>query len=237
MAKLAYIPKSDSGKLQLLTNFVNKIGIHAARFNISPAEVTSVKNDLAMFKYALKMQEAFKTFKQSISTYKNLMRDGNEDEILGSSPVDPNIPAPPFAINQGIFKRFRRLVARIKAHPAYTEAIGEDFGIVGDEHVVDIHQLKPELKGRIVVGHPVIIWKKGVAEALDIYVNRKDGKGFVFLTTDSHPDYTDKHPMPKDVESIVWEYKAAYRINDEQVGKFSNIIRIAVTKQVGKSKK
>jgi len=185
-----------------------------------------------MFKYALQMQEAYKTFKQSISAYKNLMRDGDPDELLGALGTVPIIPAPPFNIYQGIFKRVRRLVAQIKAHQNYTIAIGEDLGIVGDEHVVDIHQLKPVLKSRLDAGHPVIIWKKGIAEALDIYVDRRDGKGFVFLATDNHPDYTDKHPMPKDVESIVWEYKAIYKIADKQVGKYSNSISVTVTRKV-----
>jgi len=220
------------GKLQFLRNFNTKLKTHAVNFGISAAEVTYVENATDMFGYLLRMQESFKTFKQEISAYKNMIRNGEESETPHAFPVIPTLPAPPVLVNNDIFGYIRRLVARIKAHPAYDEAIGEDLGIVGDEHVVDKSSLRPILKSRIEAGHPVIIWKKGTADALDIYVDRKDGKGFVLLATDFQPDYTDKHPVPKDVESIVWEYKAAYRIGDKQVGHFSDVVRVAVAKQV-----
>ena len=232
--KAYYISKSDSGKAQFLTNLANKIGADAATLGISPAEVASIQADAAMFKYVLRMQEAFKTFKQAVSAYKNLLRDGQQSETPSPLPVAPTLPAPPVLVNDGIFWRARKLVARIKAHPNYNQAIGEGLGIVGDEHVVDRLELKPVLKSRLDGEYPVIIWKKGVADRINIYVDRKDGKGFVFLTTDSQPDYIDKHPMPKGVESLVWDYKAIYLIGDDQVGQFSEPIQVTVTRQVEK---
>jgi len=232
--KAYYISDSDPGKEQFLTNLANKIGTYAPTMGISPAEVASIVNDAAMFKYVLRMQEVFKTFKQSLSAYKNLLRDGQQSETPSPLPVAPTLPAPPTPVNDGIFWRARKLVARIKASTNYNESIGEDLGIVGDERTVDTLELKPELKSRVEAGHPVIIWKKGTASALDIYVDRKDGKGFVFLTTDTQPDYIDKYPMPKGVESLVWEYKGIYRMADKQVGQFSEPIQVTVTRYLEK---
>jgi len=228
-----YLPDSDTGKGAFLTNFDNKIGGYATTFGITPAELTSIHDDAVMFNYMLQMQEAYKTFKQDVTAYKNLLRDGPGGGTMGAVPVAPTLAVPPTSVRKDIFRRFGSYVTRIKGYGAYTEAIGEDLGIVGDEQTVDISKLKPELKSEIVAGHPVIKWTKGHADALDIFVDRNDGAGFVFLATDSHPDYTDTTPLPQGVESAVWEYQAIYKINDEQVGKYSESIKVTVSKKAG----
>ncbi|MBI5779106.1 MAG: hypothetical protein HZA49_06580 [Planctomycetes bacterium] len=227
-----FIPKSDPGMAAFLRNLANKIGGYAATFNLTPAEVASAKNDAARFTYILKVQEAYKTFKQAISGYKDMLRDGPGDAPVGDL-VFPTMPAAPALVNSGIFPRIRKLVGRIKATPGYTEAIGEDLGLVADEEAIDILNLKPVLKSRLDGGRPVIIWTKGAAGFLVIYVDRKDGKGFVYLTTDMYPDYMDKFPVPDGKDAVVWDYKAIYKIGDEQVGQFSEPISVTVTRQPG----
>ena len=74
-----------------------------------------------------------------------MIRNGEESETPHAFPIIPTLPAPPTLVNNDIFGYIRRLVARIKAHPNYTEAAGEGLGIVGDEHVVDTSTLKPIL--------------------------------------------------------------------------------------------
>ena len=231
--KVAFFPNSDQGKADWLDNFHTKLGGYATLLGVSAGEVTSVTNDTAMFNYIMDMQEAFKTFKQDVSKYKNYLRDGSHGAPIGDVPEAPTLPVAPTAVNDGIFTRTRKLVARIKTHSAYTEAIGEDLGIVGDEQVINIPNLKPELKSRLDANRPLIIWSKGPADSIDIYVDRKDGSGFVFLATDSQPDYLDTFPVPAGVASAVWEYKAIYRIGDEQVGQFSETVKVTVTRQVG----
>ena len=226
-----YVPADDLGKADFLDNLAVKIGGYAALFGLTPAEVASVQADATLFNYILDMQEAHKTFKQNLTKYKNMIRDGDPD-VLGPLPVSPVMPPPPL-VPKNIFGRTRDLVARIKAAPAYNKAIGEDLGIVGDEHVIDIPNLKPKLKGRIEAGRPLIMWTKGRADALDIYVDRLDGAGFVFLATVIKPNYLDTTPFPAGANAVVYDYKAIYRIRDEQVGQFSDPIRVTVTKQLG----
>ncbi|WP_028978597.1 hypothetical protein [Sporocytophaga myxococcoides] len=55
---------------------------------------------------------------------------------------------------------------------------------------------KISLGGGLDAHRPIIKWKKGPADSIDIYVDRKDGKGFVFLVNDSTRDYVDNHPLP-----------------------------------------
>lgn len=232
MVKHDFIPKSDQGKATFLNNLALKLPGYATVLGITPAEVTSVTNDAAMFNYFLDMQEMYKTFKQDISKHKDMLRDGSGGAPIGDLVV-PTPPVAPTPVNDGIFGRIRKLVARIKAHLDYNEAIGEDLGIVGDEQVIDIPNLKPVLKSRLDAGRPLIIWFKGPADSIDIYVDRKDRQGFVYLATDSQPDYLDTFPMPDDITSAVWDYKAIYRIGDDRVGQFSEPIQVTVTRQIG----
>ena len=233
MAKNYFIPNSDQGKADFLDNLANKIGGYAVALGLAPADVTSVTDDAAMFNYVMDMQEAYKTFKQDMSKHKNMLRDGPVGTPLGALPVAPTLPAAPTLVNEGVFIRIRKLTARIKAAPAYNQAIGEDLGLVGDEQVIDIPNLKPVLKSRLDAGRPLILWTKGPADSIDIYVDRKDGSGFVYLANDSQPDYLDTFPVPAGMTSAIWGYKAVYRIGDEQVGQFSAPTQVTVTRQTG----
>ncbi len=231
--KLPFIPRGDKDKADMLDNFALKLPLYAAILGVTSAEVTSVANDAAIFNYTMDAQEAFKTHKQNVSNYKNTLRDG-PDSAPGAFPVVPPLAPAPTLVNDGIFTRISNLAVRMKRHPAYKEAMGEDMGIVGDEQVIDIPNMKPLLKSRLDSGRPLIIWKKGpAADVLDIYVDRKDGMGFVFLVTDTQPDYLDTFPVPAGMPTAIWDYKAIYRIGDDMVGKFSDPISVTVTRQTG----
>ena len=62
--------------------------------------------------------------------------------------------------------------------------------------------------------------------ALEIWVDR--GAGFGLLAIDTVPDYLDTAALPAPGQSATWKYKAIYRLNDEQVGQWSDPASIAV---------
>jgi len=230
MAKKDSIPKRDREFADMLDNLVVKMPVHAVTLDITPGQITTVQNYAVMFNYLMDMQEAYKTYKQEVSAYKRLLRYGPGGGQMNPVPVTPTLLAAPALVNIAIERYLRNLFAQFKAHPNYDESVGEDLGIVGDEQIVDIHKLKPEIKSRIEDGKPVIMWTKGVTEAIDIYVDRNDGAGLVFLARDTHPDYTDTTPIPAGTEAVAWDYKCIYVIDDSHVGKYSNVLRVAVGK-------
>jgi hypothetical protein len=105
------------------------------------------------------------------------------------------------------------------------------LGIIGDEQTIDIPNLKPILNYRMDAGRTLIIWSKGVADSIDIYVDRKDGQGMKYLANDSQPDYLDTFELPEGTASAVWEYQAIYRIADAQVGQFSDVMKVTVSQR------
>lgn len=228
--KIFYLPRGDREKLTWFKNFSQKFTGYAASLGFTPAEAVAVADDLNMFEYTFMQLANAKARLKGLTAYKDALIDSIGGPI--SYPTAPVIPAPPANVPRGIFRRVRKTVQRIKGHPNYNTAMGKDLGIIGAEIVVDYNALKPKLKTKLNGTYPVIIWKKGVADSINIYVDRRDGKGFVFLANDVIPDYIDTHPLPAGVDSDVWDYKARYRVGDNETGQFSDEVSVTVTRGV-----
>jgi hypothetical protein len=231
MAKQFYLPKSDEGKMTWLNNLAVKLPNHAATLGISTETVTSVQNDANMFSYMINLVNSFKNGMSERVGYKDIIKNAPEGTSIGPVPVFNNTP-PPTVVPAGIFIRVRRLVQNIKSNNNYNESIGGDLGIIGAETDEATLDMKPTLKIKMTAGKPEIIWKKGTADSLDIYVDRGDGKSFIYLANDSAPNYTDNATLPDGMNMNEWKYKAIYRIKDEQVGQFSDVISVMVKKEI-----
>lgn len=224
MAKQPFMPKDDPGKRLWLSNFSNKLPACAARVGVSPEEAAATKADSAFFNYVCDAQHQHTQTAQNWTQYKNAARDGG---ALGDMPTAPALGVAPAAVPPGIFARASALAARIKKHPGYTDALGQDLGIIGAEQTVDLNALKPVLRLTLQAGHPNVGWIKQGMDGLEILVDREAG-AFAFLAFDTIPDYLDTAPLPAPGTSAVWKYKAIYRLNDEQVGQWSDAATVSV---------
>jgi hypothetical protein len=224
MARDHYLPQDDPGKCEWLNNFAMKLPTYSAALEISAAEVASVTANNTFFSYVCDAKNQFDQFGKDWTAYKNGARNGS---TLGDTPTPPTLGAAPAMVEPNIFGRITKLVARIKKHPAYTAAMGEDLDIIGAEQTVDLNAMKPVLKLTLQAGHPNVGWKKQSMSALEIHVDRGTGT-FQFLAVDTVPDYLDTASLPAAGASAVWKYKAIYRLNDEQVGQWSDVASVSV---------
>ena len=126
-----------------------------------------------------------------------------------------------------IYGRLAAGVRRLKEHPAYTPAIGQDLGIIGADDPIDPNTMKPVLTLELQAGHPNVKWAKSGMQGVDLYVDRGAG-GFVFLARDTVPDYLDTFALPAPGASAVWNYKAIYVQNDTQCGQWSDVSCLSV---------
>jgi hypothetical protein len=225
MAKDAFLPRTEPGKRKWLTNFSAKLATYAATVGVTPAEVTQAAADSLFFNYVCDAHDQHSKTTRDWTAFKNAAAGGNAMGVLPTTPALP--PAPP-AVPPNIFGRNSALAARIKKHPAYTEAMGQDLGIIGAEQTIDYTSLKPVLQIILQAGHPVLGWRKQGMDSLELWVDRGDGKGSVFLAIDSVPDYTDTAALPASGASAVWKYKGIYREADAQVGQWSDVATTTV---------
>jgi hypothetical protein len=220
-----YLPRQEKERVIWMDNFARKFAVVAASLGFTPAEVTSVNNDLAMLQYLTGMVDMISTMKQSCVAYKKAIAEGSLGKVGGAIPTLPTLPAAPALVPPGIFARTRKLVQRIKYAPSYTSAIGKDLGIVGALQTKNTDSLKPVIK---LVKHGTFVevqWTKGAADAIRIEVDR-NGEGWKFVAIDAVPHYKDYTPV---AQPAVWKYRAIYLINDEIVGQWSDESSITVS--------
>jgi hypothetical protein len=146
--------------------------------------------------------------------------------------VPPRAAAPvqtALAVPQSLRGALRNsaLALHIKKHLAYTEAMGQDLGIIGAEQTIEHTSLKSVLQITLQSGRPIIIWRKQGMDSLELWVDRGDGKGFVFLAIDSVPGYTDTATL-RGGTSAGWKPKGSYRESDEQAGQWSDVVSTPV---------
>jgi len=225
MMSNSFMPSTDSGKADLLDHAASILPHYIAILEVSNEDLASLQADAAAFRYAMKSLANMQAYTHHLTEFKNLLRDGGAGSADWA--VAPMLAEPmPSAVTPGIIPRLSALGAHLKSHKNYTSAIGLDLGLVGTSSVVDPSTWKPILSIQNKAGHPIIAWTKGTAAAIEIWVDRGDGASFVFLTINTEPNTNDNYPLPS--TSAQWKYKAIYRLHDEQVGHWSDVLSITV---------
>lgn len=233
MKKEYFIPGQDLQKQLWQQNFAGKLPTYATKYGITPAEVTDTTNGSVYFAYWLNYKNQQEEFAKKVTQFKNEMRDGVGDNAPSQAPIAPTFAVAPTAVSPGIFARITSIAKVIKAKTNYAISDGEDLGIEGSVTAGrDINAMKPLFTLRLASGgHPEIVWSKEGMDGIHIYVDRGIGS-WQLLAMDSFPNYTDTAPLPVAGVALVWQYKLVYRLNDEEVGQFSDVASISVSGNV-----
>lgn len=227
MPTTSFMPTDDAGKAELLEHLVVVLPRYAALLNLSDELLDTLKADAASFRYALNGMDSYQSFAHYWTSLKNLLRDGGSGSTLWPQPPALAEPVPPPG-NAGIVTRLYALRAYIVAQQNYTAAIGQETWLIGYAQTVDPGSWKPVLSGQVKAGHPVLAWIKGKASALEIWSDYGNGKDFSLLTISTSPNTTDPTPPPPSGTSVLRRYKAIYRLHDQQVGQWSDVITVMV---------
>ena len=227
-----YMPPREGDSAKWLAVRSHGIAKYGATLGLSPAEITDAQANCAFGAAVIEVQDEVIGYARSLTQFKQaaLWATGP----CTAWPAGYTVPAdlPPVS-HAGVLALTTLLVKRLKAHPAYTVDIGKELGIEGAAPVVtaaaSVAEAKPLLKLRLDTGgHPLVLWKKGDMEGVEIWVDRGDGKGSALLAFDTMPDYLDTATLPAVGASAVWTYKAIYHIGGGQIGQWSDDVKISV---------
>jgi len=143
----------------------------------------------------------------------------------------PALPSGVSAVNPGALTRLFDLIQTIKDSGLCTDAMASNLGIVGSvETPPDLSAVQPVLAAKVNGSVVDIKWGWGgnakFLESCQIMVDRADTHGFVLLTIDTTPNYTDTQAFPG--SKTIWTYKAIYRANDAEVGIWSAAVSVVV---------
>ncbi len=119
----------------------------------------------------------------------------------------------------------RVLVQRMKLSPNYTEAIGQELGIIGAQDTTDLSTGKPTLTATALPGGDAEVqFNKSISQGVDVYAKRDGDADFVFLARDTQSPYLDNRPLLQAGKPELRRYKAIYVQADSQIGLFSDEI-------------
>ncbi|HMW53849.1 MAG TPA: hypothetical protein PK229_04325 [Rhodocyclaceae bacterium] len=226
MPKNYYLPTDDAGKAELLEHLAARLPFYAEQLNVSTGELSSLNADASAYRYTMTMNNQAQHSAKNWVAFKNQLRDGGANGNGSFPPISLAGGAAPEAVAPGIIPRLTTFVTRLKTAPNYTEAIGQDLGLIGTVRVVDPSVWQPAIATHTEAGRPVLAWSKGGADALEIWVERTPQGGFVALDISTDTRYQDDEPTP--ATPAVWRYKAIFRLKDEPVGNWSDVASVVV---------
>lgn len=203
MAKQDFIPDPDGDFVTWLQNYKTQVAAVAATFGLTTAEVTAVDSDFSSVQAKVATLAAKKAEQQAATADKQTVRKAVE-------------------------KRARALANRIKAHPAFTAALGQQLGIVGPEDTTDLSTARPTLKaGEVSAGSVTIGFNKSVSSGVRLLSRRGAEAAFTFLAIDTESPYIDSRPnLGAGPETR--QYQAQYLSGDEPVGLLSAVLLVTV---------
>ena len=228
-----YYPSAQNDQIVWLTNFSGKLPGLATVLNLTPDQIKSAVADCGWLIYLLQFWlPATRNWSQTGTAAAADAQTGDGTNLM-MLPVfaAPALPAGVVPVNTGALTRIFALVQDIKNSGLCSDTNAGILGIVGsDQPGPDFTTLQPVISAVIVGGQVQVKWNwGGYAAWLDcceIQVDRADGKGFVMLTMDTTPGYTDTQPFP--TARTVWTYRAIYQLNDARVGVWSQSVSVAV---------
>jgi hypothetical protein len=228
-----YYPRRIGDRIAWLVNYADKLPGKATVLGLTPAQVSAIVADCLWLAYVLQhWADSVQSFSAGSTKTTTAAQTGT-----GSTPVvlnthtAPDLPTGVTPQLPGSLTRIFASVQQIKTSGKCDDATAAELGIVGTAMIApDLTVLLPLITVLLMSGHVVIKWGwQGFSAYLDsceIWVDRGDGKGFVFLTIDTTPNYTDTQALP--AVAAKWTYKAIYRMDEAQAGLWSAPASISV---------
>ena len=202
--KKDYIPRGDAQLDTWEHNFITELPVVATALGLTATEVAEVNDRIAAHrtKYSAS-QTAKAAAKAAVSSNKAARKD-----TVGKT---------------------RLFIANVKTRTGYTEAIGNQLGIIGANETVDWATAKPTLK-LVRDGERIRVdWNKGQADGVAIYSRiLKVETEFVLLGTDMEPPFYDERHNHTEGTAETREYYAYYLVGDQQRGQRSDVVSITV---------
>ena len=203
MAKRDYFPRRDKDFRTWFTNFIAKLRFYAVILGIDVVSIDELEAVGIEHADDIDDNEAAQTTAEKARTKKD----------ASGARVKPII---------------RKRIKTLKLNDAYTDAQGQDMGIIGDEHVFDPDNYKPKLKLTLFPSYIRLDFVKGhrIIEAVVIYSRLKGETVWQKLGVDFHSPYIDERPLAQAGVAETREFMAIGLSKDEEIGQMSDIVTV-----------
>lgn len=225
MKRQPYFPRIVAQRPEWFSHYASELAVANAVLQLPAADVTDSIADAKFCQYAC-------------GDWLTAVRDHGPaatqgiDELFDGSSVEPFVlpdfsppalPAGVTAVPAGALRRIFDFVKTIKASPNYTENIGLNLGIVGQEDTSE-HPL-PEFTIKVERGGGCecakILFKKYGRQGVVIY-SRRGGGAWEMLAIDLASPYLDERPLLVAGTPEVREYRLQFYDDAAPVGDYTD---------------
>ncbi|MEX0642505.1 MAG: hypothetical protein WD468_07380 [Pirellulales bacterium] len=222
-----WLPSREPELLTWFNNMGLKLPTYQAALGLTAGEVAEFQADAALVEFSIQGVEQAADEAREWVAFKNLELYGPVGEPT------PGVPSalPPAAVSPrapGILSRTRALAARIKTHPAYTQAMGADLGLIGPSPSPP-SEIKPTGSAMPLPAFTVqISFVKAGHDGVDIEGQRAAETAWTYLAFDAFSPYVDNRGPLAAGQPEQRRYRMRYRDNDVPVGLFSDTLNVTV---------
>jgi hypothetical protein len=195
MTRNSYFPARIGDQALWLSNLRNKIANYQAALGYTAGDITALQADADYCIYLLgTWLPAVRRFGESATAYLEQILNGSGTMATLPTFTLPALPPPPAAVMPGALRRIFVFIKNLKTRSGYSEAIGEDLGIIGSESDEN-ESAVPPAKGAARSGEVVITFKK--MGHLGVWVEGQigDASDWSFLAIDTSNPYNDTRPL------------------------------------------
>lgn len=195
-----FIPASDAELSLWLVNFKQKLPTYSTLYAFPPGELEQVTTKGDAIIAAINTVEISKAkLKTDVSNKDALKNDG--------------------------ITHIRKFVNRIKAHGTFTDAHGQDLGILYNASSAKLDELKPVIKAQSFPGYVRISFTKKGLSGVNIYARLEGETKWGFLGRDTNSPYDDHRPLANG-QAESREYMAIGLDGDDEVTQQSDIVSV-----------
>jgi hypothetical protein len=232
MKRQPYFPRIVSERPGWFANYATQLPLANTTLALDSAAVTASVGDARFCQYScgIWLTAAREFGPAGTASIDDLFNGTGVDPYVLPLFTPPALPAGVTAVLAGALGRIFAFVQTIKASPNYTEAIGLQLGIVGQEDAAE-HPV-PEFTLKVERGSGCecvkIIFKKFGRQGVVIY-SRRGGGAWEMLAIDLASPYLDERPLLVAGQPEVREYRLQYYDDAAAVGDFTEVASVTVT--------
>lgn len=223
-------------------NFADKLAQYIAFLALSPTAAAAISADARYLQYTLNQWlQDVRTFSQASTQALAQLESGTGSapyalptfsapalppgDATATPPIPATVPVAPGALN-----RIFDFVQMIKRSPGYTDAIGQDLGIVGSEDTTVHNAPDYNLVTEMGTGCQCVKvrFKKYGHYAVSIY-SKRGGTDWELLGIDSASPYEDDRPLLVAGQPEIREYRLRFWDAGSENGEWSSILSVTVS--------
>lgn len=197
-----FIPSSDNGMVSWCTNHKTKVDAQAPTLGLTVAEVTNQKASCDL------ITDAIATVVEAKGSYESAV--ANKDLVVKTETG-----------------KIRNFVKDVKRNAAYTDAIGNDLGVVGTGNLFVPATYKTALKVKSHPGYLTLKFVKKGAEGINLYTRIKGESEWKKLSFFAHSPCVDARPLTETGKAENREYMCIGVKKDAEIGLQSDIVSVA----------